>query len=281
MQLPTKTEPAAGKVSSGVQALETGLTVLEVFGDLTRPAMLKDIAHAADMHPAKVHRYLVSFIKKGYVEQDAHGRYSLGRGALRIGLAGLAQSDAVRLVPPLLDELNAVVGETVLAAVWGNRGPTVVQWRDAPHAVTVNVRPGSVMPLLSSATGRVFLAFLDKRLTAPYIEAERMAAGLSASQVQALVAGVQQRCLGQVMGDLVPGINSVSAPVFDHEGKLVLAITALGNDAVFDAGEEGPAARAVSGAAAALSARLGYGLLAGSPQAGGVAVSAPSRSSQV
>ena len=263
------TDNTDARAPGGVQALETGLAVLDVFADFVRPAMLKDIARAANMHPAKAHRYLVSFVKWGYVEQDAHGRYSLGRNALRLGLAGLAQIDAVRLVTPLLDELSGVVGETVLAAVWGNRGPTVVQWRDAPHAVTVNVRPGSVMPLLSSATGRAFAGFFDEKRTAPLIAEElkiHAAARIkpfprNAKEVRELVAGVRATGLGQVMGDLVPGINSVSAPVFDHEGKMVLAISALGNDAVFDADPAGPIADAVRSAARLLSERLGHGML--------------------
>ncbi|GGX21203.1 IclR family transcriptional regulator [Pigmentiphaga litoralis] len=257
--------------AGGVQALETGLSVLDAFAGFVRPAMLKDIAHAAAMHPAKAHRYLVSFIKFGYVEQDAHGRYSLGRNALRMGLAGLAQVDAIRLVTPLLDELSVTVGETVLAAVWGNRGPTVVQWRDSPHPVTVNVRPGSVMPLLASATGRVFTAFLDPALTASLIAdelKERKAARVkrfpeTAKDVKELARTVRDNYVGVVVGDLVPGINSVSAPVFDHDGRLVLAITALGNDAVFNADPAGPIADAVRQAARTLSDRLGHGVLPG------------------
>lgn len=251
--------------SGGVQSLETGLSVLDVFADATRPMMLKDIALAAGMHPAKAHRYLASFINRGYVTQDFHGRYALGRGALRIGLASLAGLDAVRLAGPVLEDLSAALEETVLAAVWGNRGPTVVQWRDSPRPVMVNVRPGSVMPLLSSATGRVFAAFMDERLTAPVIADELKAMGrhkrtgpATARAVRELLAEVRANHMGRVTGDLLPGVNSVSAPVFNHESRLVLAISALGSDAGFEVAPDGAMARAVKRAAADLSARLGY-----------------------
>ncbi|MDX3905194.1 MAG: IclR family transcriptional regulator [Pigmentiphaga sp.] len=261
--VPTEQEEGTGR-AGGVQALETGLTVLDVFADAIRPMMLKDIAQAAGMHPAKVHRYLASFVRRGYVEQDVQGRYSLGRGALRIGLASLAALDAVRLATPLLDELSNMLGETVLAAVWGNRGPTVVQWRDSPRPVMVNVRPGSVLPLLSSATGRVFAAFMEERLTAGLIEeelGERAAHGAypsTAGELRELMAGVRAQHLGRVTGDVLPGVDSVSSPVFDYDGKLVLAITALGNSARFDSDPGGPIAAAVRQAAQALSRRLGY-----------------------
>lgn len=262
----TAPEGAAETASrgNGVQALETGLAVLDVFADALRPLMLKEIAQAANMHPAKVHRYLASFVRCGYVEQDAQGRYALGRASLRIGLASLALLDAVRLVSPLLDELSLSLGETVLAAVWGNRGPTVVQWRDSPRPVMVNVRPGSVLPLLSSATGRVFAAFMEPHLTAGLIEEElreRAAGGAylqTMHEVQALLDRVRATRVGSVAGDVLPGVNSVSSPVFDYDSKMVLAVTALGNGARFDTAPDGPIATAVREAADALSARLGY-----------------------
>lgn len=254
----------AASRGGGVQALETGLTVLDVFADAVRPLMLKEIAQAAGMHPAKVHRYLASFVKRGYVEQDTQGRYSLGRGSLRIGLASLAALDAVRLVTPLLDELSNTLGETVLAAVWGNRGPTVVQWRDSPRPVMVNVRPGSVLPLLSSATGRVFAAFMEPHLTAGLIEEELRERAMEGAypsnmrEVRELLDSVRASHVGRVTGDVLPGVNSVSSPVFDYDAKLVLVVTALGNSARFDSDPSGPIAAAVRQAAEALSARLGY-----------------------
>jgi len=257
-------DETSARGGSGVQALETGLTVLDAFADVIRHMMLKEIALAAGMHPAKVHRYLASFVKRGYVEQDAQGRYSLGRGALRIGLASLASLDAVRLATPLLDELSNALGETVLAAVWGNRGPTVVQWRDSPRPVMVNVRPGSVLPLLSSATGRVFAAFMEPPLTAALVDEElkeRAAEGAYPSNVRdmkELLDGVRALHLGRVTGDVLPGVDSVSSPVFDYDSRMVLAITALGNSARFDSDPAGPIATAVRQAAETLSHRLGY-----------------------
>jgi DNA-binding IclR family transcriptional regulator len=257
----------------GVQALETGLGVLDTLIAATQPMMLKELAKAAGVHPAKAHRYLVSFIRMGYVAQDAPGLYRLGQNALRAGLSCIAQMDAVRLAAPLLDELCIEIEESLLAAVWGNLGPTVVQWRDSSRPVSVNIRPGSVMPLLSSATGRVFLAFLEPRLSAPHIAAElekkksqrdkRFPA--SAQEVEQMRADVRAAGVGTVAGDFQQGINSISAPVFNHEGKIVLAISALGSERTFDESKDGVTSKAVRSAAARLSKELGFEALSGAP----------------
>jgi DNA-binding IclR family transcriptional regulator len=250
----------------GVQALETGLGVLEALVASAQPMMLKDIAKSANVHPAKAHRYLVSFIRMGYVAQDAAGLYRLGQSALRAGLSCLSQMDAVRLAAPLLDALCAEVRESLLAAVWGNFGPTVVLWRDSSRPVSVNIRPGSVMPMLSSATGRVFTAFLDERLADPLVMAELEQKKKqhdhhfprSMDEVAQMRADIRNVGVGIVTGDLRQGINAVGAPVFNHEGKIVLAITALGSERTFDADKDGVLALAVRKTAALLSRELGF-----------------------
>jgi DNA-binding IclR family transcriptional regulator len=64
------------------------------------------------------------------------------------------------------------IGHTLALAVWGNRGPTIVHWEESPQAVTVNLRLGDVMPLLSSATGRCFAAYVSRDAMAPMLRDE-------------------------------------------------------------------------------------------------------------
>jgi hypothetical protein len=74
------------KQSNGVQSLEVGLSVLNVLVEAGAALMLKEVAAAADMHPAKAHRYLVSLVKCGYAKQQTDGRYRLGQCRFGHGL---------------------------------------------------------------------------------------------------------------------------------------------------------------------------------------------------
>src|SRR6266705_537016 len=75
-----------------------------------------------------------------------------------------------------------------------------------------------------SATGRVFLTWLPPASTADLLRQEK---GI-AKQAEALRNVTRQRELGSVNGDLLPGIASLSAPVFNHQSNLVAAISTLG-----------------------------------------------------
>src|SRR6478609_9268545 len=161
------------KERAGIQSVEVGFGLLDALGQAPGPLMLRDLAKAAGMSAAKAHRYLVSFQRLQLVVQDAAStRYDLGPAALKLGLASLARLDAVKLARERATALMERIGHTVAVAVWGNHGPTVVHWEESPSAVTVNLRLGDVMPLLSSATGLCFAAHAPKEAIAAMLREE-------------------------------------------------------------------------------------------------------------
>ena len=79
------------KNQNGVQSLEIGLSILDILIDHHEPMMLKDIAQSMGMHPAKMHRYLVSLIRKDYARKLSDGRYGLGNRGNTLGPISLDQ----------------------------------------------------------------------------------------------------------------------------------------------------------------------------------------------
>ena len=256
------------KQRQGIQSIEVGARLLRALAAHGRSMMLRDLAKNAEMPAAKAHRYLVSFMRMGLVEQDANsGRYDLGEFSLELGLASLARLDPVRLAAPVLDDLCEQIGETVALAMWGNHGATCVRWVESGGPITITLRTGVVLPLTSSATGLAFSAFyrspyLQKQLDAELraaAEAAHTTLATSTRQLEAQLEEIRSHGLSRASGSLTPGINGFSAPVFDHTGRMVAAITSLGTIGHFDMEWDSPLARNVKEAAATLSRRLGYG----------------------
>lgn len=258
------------KPQAGIQSVEVGFALLNALANARAPMMLRDLGTAAGMSAAKAHRYLVSFQRLGLVVQDEHNaRYDLGPAALKLGLASLERLDGVKLARARMDDLMREVGQTLAIAVWGNHGPTIVHWQESPQAVTVNLRLGDVMPLLTSATGRCFAAYARPEAIAATLKAEVTALAKMATTAlrndvpttmaaaQALLAQTRQHGLGRVEGTLLPGIAGFCAPVFDASGHLVLGLVSLGSTASFDAKWGGAVATSLKRCAQQLSSDLG------------------------
>lgn len=185
-----------------------------------------------------------------------------------LGAANVATLNAVHLARPCLEELNRETDKTVGLGVWGNFGPTLIWWIEAKRPLDVRLRCGMVLPLLGSATGKVFAAFSAPELTEPYLEAELAAAQhtdsvpfISRQAVDEHLAEVRERRLGFIENAVITdvnerGVTGVSAPVFDASGASVLALTMMGDSATFK--KDDPAIARLSDAARRLSVRLGY-----------------------
>ncbi|CAN0623829.1 Transcriptional regulator, IclR family [Burkholderia multivorans] len=260
-------EAAGEKVRSGIQSIEVGFRLLDVLTSEPRAMMLRDLAQRAGMSPAKAHRYLVSFSRLGVVAQDpVSGRYELGGFALQLGLARLARVDGVKLARIALTALRDRLDQTVGIAVWGNQGPTIVHWMESSHPAKASLKLGDVMPLLGSATGLLFAAYLPRGKTAPMIEREladsrrspHYSGPRTLAEVDAALDDVRAHQAARVEGMLLPTVHALCMPVFDAVGELALAILALGQEGSFDIRWGGEIDTALRACAQKLSYELGY-----------------------
>lgn len=233
-------------------------------------ASLSQLGLALGEPPAKVHRYLASLIGEGLVLQDpATLRYALGPGAIEIGLAAMRQSDALTLCGAELAKLAEDHDISGFVSVLGNRGPTIISWKEAMHTVTVNVKVGSVLPVLWSATGLAFAAFSRSAAIDALVEQELgsrdipPSVGISSREDVARVAArVRKLGCSPVQDLLLNGISAVAVPVFDADQGVPAVLTTLGHSASFDADPQGEPARLLKQAAAAVTLRLGGKVLA-------------------
>ena len=248
----------------GVQSLEIGMGILRAMANGQRSMMLKDIAAAADMPASKAHRYLVSLIRAGLVDQDPiTSRYDLGTFALNLGLVALDRLDRVRLGLNTIAEMRDEINQTTALAVWGDHGPVIVRWERPRRPITVNVITGTVLDLLMSATGRVFAAWMPKKIVTPLIADELKHAALppelkSKAAVEDLLAQIRAQGYAATNGQhKVPGVEAVAAPVFNFKNEITMAVLVVGVQGMFDISPEGEVVKGLMRHAHALSLRLG------------------------
>ena len=246
-------QPDADRAQRGIQSIEVGGQLLRALVHHGRPMALKDLAREADMTPAKAHPYMVSFGRLGLIEQDrASGHYLLGPLALQLGLISLQQADPVHIATPAIAQLAQQTGHTIALAVWGARGATIVRTAESPSPVHVNMRHGTVFSLTNTASGRVFAAYLDAGRVRDLLEAERQRqkqrkaeaappAGMppvqplpSWADFERQLQEVRAHGISRSDGEVIEGVSAMAAPVFDHTGAIVLAITAIGPAGIFD-----------------------------------------------
>ncbi|MGM8909051.1 IclR family transcriptional regulator [Psychrobacter sp. 1U1] len=247
----SSTETAVNKNQGGIQSLEIGLSVLDVLIDYHKPMMLKDIAEAMQMHPAKVHRYLVSLIRKDYARKLSDGRYGLGNRVNALGHNSFDQNNILQRLTHAATEIKDTINCGVQIAKWFSEGPIVIHSFEPDSPISIITRIGSRMPLASSATGRLFASYQPETIIKPLVLAEWQGdinilaavpttkpdnAELSAKwqAFTKLQTDIRTQGYATVAGDMLMGINAISIPVILPQSKDINDIDSSTNDVLLE-----------------------------------------------
>ncbi len=108
----------------------------------------------------------------------------------------------------------------------------------------------------------MFAAFLPEREVAELREEELAGRAdhplADPAAYAVLLEGIRARGLHAIHGLLMPGVEALSAPVFDARGRVAAVLTVVGPASIFQAEEQGPAAERLLATTRAISWRMGY-----------------------
>jgi len=225
----------AGEDRRGIKAVAVAGRILDHLARAQAPVALRELAAAGGMSPGKVHRYLASFLASGLARQDPDTRqYALGPLAMRLGLAALSSYQPLRDSIALAHELRNRLDETMVLSVWGAQGPTIVHVAESSQPIIMTMRVGAVLPMLQTATGLAFAAFLPRHFTEPLIRAALNAeAGLNLfardfAAIDRLTTQVRKQGYAFNKGHLLPGVSAVAFPLIDRTKSLVAVLAVMG-----------------------------------------------------
>ena len=245
--------------SSGIQALIVGLKVLQVVGEADRPLPLRDVASAAGLTNSRVHRYLASLIRTGFVRQEHDsGYYTLAQSSVELGLMALGKLDYIEIASKGLREFTEVSGLDAHLAIWSSRGPVIVRWQSGRSGFQMKVEEGRLLPILWSATGRVLMAYRPVSELLPIVQDDILwwnernpGNPFVDSQIDDICQDVRRLGMSSSSSKketdslITPSplganfdrpyrleFDTVSFPIFNHRGEALLAITCFGADQI-------------------------------------------------
>jgi DNA-binding IclR family transcriptional regulator len=202
------------------------------------------------------------------LHQDGRGLYGIGAYGFQLAHVDADKDHARSLALATLPDLVKLTNETVFLSEWGQTAPRILQVVDAAKPISIRPTMQGEIPILLSATGRVFAAFMDVSRMTALIDAEidrfRREQTLSSRDLkrrrQAFLKqlpDVRRRCLARTTGERYPGLISFAAPIFDPRGQAILALTSFGLAATFPSAWDAPVPRALLNSATELTQRIG------------------------
>jgi len=226
--------PAREGAGNAVATVERAAEVLMHFTETASPTLgVTEIAEDLGMSKAAVHRILASLRVRRLIELDpVTRRYSLGIGAMQLGLAYLDRLDIRRIAAPELTALSQRTDETATLSVRTGWTRIYTDQVTPAREVIMSVSLGVPYPLHAGGSSKAFLAFLTEDEIETYLAAPTGSpAGTAIADAPRLrkeLAAIRAIGWARSFAERMSGAASVAAPVLDHQGRPVAVISVCG-----------------------------------------------------
>ena len=202
---PTRAPARSSSETGGVAAVDRALMLLSAFRPGDRELTLAALAQRTGLVKSTALRLLASLVHAGFVRRSPAGLYAPGPEIARLNGLFPSSFTLEAEVVPVLERLVARTKETAAYHVRRDDKRLCLYRVDSPQVLRDHGRVGDLFPLDRGAGGRVLLAFEGAR--------------------GAVYGKIRRDGYAALVGDRVPDIAGISAPVFGPDAKVIGAIT--------------------------------------------------------
>lgn len=219
--------------NSNIQSVQRAVALLRALGDGAPELGVAELSRQVHLHKSTVSRLLTTLHRDGLVERALGSeKYRLGYELVRLASHAHQATDVRILAYPFLEELAARSGETVHLAVLDGTQVVNIEQVSGAHLIGDANWVGRRTPLHCVANGKALLAFRSSR------EINRLLSGKltrltnrtirTKSSLRRELARVKRLGYATACGEIEVGLNAVAAPVRDHAGHVIAAVSVSG-----------------------------------------------------
>jgi DNA-binding IclR family transcriptional regulator len=247
-----------------VQSLDRGLQLMEILSQADEPSGLGELSDLLSVDRSTVHRLLATLMHRGYVQQDPDSkRYTLGLKVVELSRLAIDRVSLRAVAKPHLKQLVRQTGESVNLAVMASLHCICLDHEPSPSALAVTNDIGGVFAPHATAAGKVLLASLPEERQQQVLLSEPLVGFTprTITDVSALQRHLQiVRQQGYAVDDeeRYLGVRCLAAPIYDHRGKVVAAVSVAGPATRVRLGSVPALAELVVSAAQGVSHEIGY-----------------------
>jgi IclR family acetate operon transcriptional repressor len=245
-----------------IAVLGKTLDVLEALEGEGQPT-LTELSARAGIPKATTLRILANLESRNYVDRDIHGRYRLGLRLLQLGARATAGIDLRNVAQPVMEALRDEFEETVNLALPTNNGIVYIEILQSAHGLRMAASVGMRDAYHSSALGKAILAHLpdgraDEIIGPDPLERKTSRTLVTRASLFRELDQVRKQRFAIDEEENEIGARCIGAPIFDHLGTCIGAVSVSGPVSRLTSERAGVIADWVIAAAASISRHLGH-----------------------
>lgn len=204
--------------------------MLKAFDDAHRKWGVTELARRLGLSKSTAHRLLAALVDTGMVVQDPTSElYRLGPEAISLGARALRSSDLRQAGRRALEELARTTGETASLEVLLEDEILILDEVPGGHLVGSVVEVGTRWPAHATSTGKLLLAHRESPPAAApgddALEAFTPRTVTRRRDLERELEEIRRQGFATASEELEPGYSAVAAPLRDHLGRVVAALS--------------------------------------------------------
>lgn len=249
--------------NDSIRAIERAFNVLDVFTDEYPNLNLSEISTLVDLPTTTVFQILQTLENIGVVNKNADNTYQLGLVFLKYERVLVKTLNVRSQAREVMKRLSSESHETVNLFVERDMRRVCIASKEyGSSRLTYKVSLGDVLPLHLGASGKIILANQTQdywqEYYAAYKEDIEMRLASSYEVFKKQLEAIMEQGYAQTFGERERGLNSVSAPIKNHKGVVVGALTITGPDIRVDIGKIEEFKKLVLDGAREISINMGF-----------------------
>jgi len=214
-----------------LNSVEKAIAILKAF-QADRPVWgVRELSGRLDFSPATVQRILQTLKRHGFVEQDDRTRqYRLGSVYYRF-IAILESDPSIpRAAQSFMRALLAATRETVHLNVIDGTDRVCIDHMESPQELKAIMPIGNRSPLHAGASAKCLLAFSSAAFIESYLDRAELEAFtqqtlIDTDHLKKELDRIRRQGYAASLGERIAGLGALSAPVLNHQGSLLAAIS--------------------------------------------------------
>ncbi|MEO8851557.1 MAG: IclR family transcriptional regulator [Allobranchiibius sp.] len=253
-------ETRESRAMGGVQSVDRAVTVLEILARRGSGGV-SEIADEIGVHKSTAFRLLAALEEHELVRQaEERGHYELGFGILRLANAIPSRLDLVRQARPVMDALARELDETINIAVLRQGFVVNVGQSIGRSAIAAHNWIGELTPPHATSSGKVLLAALtpsERRKITKQLHRFTERTITTRAALEEDLRAVKRDGYSSSSEELEIGLHAVAAPIRDHTGNVVAALSVSGPSYRFSEDRTAEVLAAVRRGTDSVNTRLG------------------------
>jgi len=214
------------------ESVSRAIDVINLVAGTGRPMTLAEICRETGIPKTSAYGIIQTLIHKNVLETADENvkSFRLGLGLLETTLAAISETDLLKAARPLLEELNELIGETILFAVEDCGDMVFLDMLEGSAYLRATVKLGTRVRMHCTAIGKAVLAAFPEKLLLEYLNEGPLVA-LTQHTITNRTELIRDLTITRERGysldceENVEDVRCVGAPIYARGGKVIAGVS--------------------------------------------------------